>query len=130
MTRRAVRFAIAGVFGVSSSAHAQAPAAADASLIDGWRAVRIADCARCHGKDHEGLAAPSIVGFARTQSRERFIAAILDGNPEQGMPAYRGNPLIENHIDAIYRYFAARADGSVAAGAMPGRASDTATTLE
>jgi hypothetical protein len=38
-----------------------------------------------------------------------------------GMPAYRGNPLIENHIDDIYRYFAARADGSLAAGAMPGR---------
>ncbi|MFM0517869.1 MULTISPECIES: c-type cytochrome [Caballeronia] len=111
---------IACMVGASLSAHAQTQGP-DAALADGWRAVRVADCARCHGKDHEGLAAPSIVGFARTQSRERFIAAILDGNPQMGMPAYRGNPLIENHIDDIYRYFAARADGSLAAGAMPGR---------
>lgn len=114
---------IAGMFAVSLSAHAHAQTsdATAAALVDAWRAVRVADCARCHGKDHEGLAAPSIVGFARTQSRERFIAAILDGNPPMGMPAYRGNPLIESHIDAIYRYFAGRADGSIAAGAMPGR---------
>lgn len=109
------------MLGACLAAHAQAPASTDtrASLADAWRAVRVADCARCHGKDHEGLAAPSIVGFARTQSRERFIAAVLDGNPPMGMPAYRGTPLIEDRIDAIYRYFAGRADGSIAAGAMP-----------
>ena len=109
----------AGMLCVSLAAHAElpAPAAADASLADAWRAVRTADCARCHGKDHEGLAAPSIVGFAGTQSRERFVAAVLDGNPPMGMPAYRGNPLIEDRIDAIYRYFAGRADGSIPAGA-------------
>jgi mono/diheme cytochrome c family protein len=109
------------MLGACVVAHAQAPANNDthASLADAWRAVRVADCARCHGKDHEGLAAPSIVGFARTQSRERFIAAVLDGNPPMGMPAYRGTPLIEDRIDAIYRYFAGRADGSITAGAMP-----------
>ncbi|WP_244197727.1 c-type cytochrome [Caballeronia ptereochthonis] len=119
--RRSLSGIVAGALCVSLAAHAQAPAnaAAGASLVDAWRAVRIADCARCHGKDHEGLAAPSIVGFARTQSRERFIAAVLDGNPPMGMPAYRGNPLIEDRIDAIYRYFVGRADGSIAAGAMP-----------
>jgi cytochrome c55X len=111
------------MFEVALAAHAQAPGDTDAraSLADAWRAVRAADCARCHGKDHEGLAAPSIVGFARTQSRERFIAAVLDGNPPMGMPAYRGTPLIEDRIDAIYRYFAGRADGSIPAGASPPR---------
>ncbi|SAK76895.1 Cytochrome c-555 precursor [Caballeronia pedi] len=104
------------MLGVSLAARVHAQTTADA-----WRALRVADCARCHGKDYEGLAAPSIVGFARTQSRERFIAAILDGNPPMGMPAYRGNALIENHIDAIHRYFAGRADGSIAASATPGR---------
>lgn len=103
----------------AACAHAQPNAAADASLDDAWRAVRIADCARCHGKDHEGLAAPSIVGFARTQGRERFVAAVLDGNPPMGMPAYRGTPLVADRIDAIYRYFAGRADGSIAPGAAP-----------
>ncbi|SAL54018.1 Cytochrome c-555 precursor [Caballeronia arvi] len=111
------------VFGISLIAQAQAQEQAPAQTpeADAWRAVRAADCARCHGKDHEGLAAPSIVGFARTQSRERFIAAVLDGNPPMSMPAYRGNPLIESRIDAIYRYFAGRADGSIAPGAIPGR---------
>ena len=111
------------VLGISLIAQAQAQEQAPAQTpeADAWRAVRAADCARCHGKDHEGLAAPSIVGFARTQSRERFIAAVLDGNPPMGMPAYRGNPLIESRIEAIYRYFAGRADGSIAPGAMPGR---------
>ncbi|BBU31635.1 hypothetical protein BTHE68_53690 [Burkholderia sp. THE68] len=109
------------ILGVSLAADAGAQTQTQTQTADAWRALRIADCARCHGKDYEGLAAPSIVGFARTQSRERFIAAILDGNPPMGMPAYRGNALIENHIDAIYRYFAGRADGSIAASATPGR---------
>ena len=107
------------MFGVSLAAQAQAQTQAQTqsqaqSLADARRAVRAADCARCHGKDHEGLAAPSIVEFARTQGRERFIAAVLDGNPPMGMPAYRGNPPVESRIDDIYRYFAGRADGSIA----------------
>jgi cytochrome c55X len=94
------------MFGVALAAQAQTQPLADAR-----RAVRAADCARCHGKDYEGLAAPSIVEFARTQGRERFIAAVLDGNPPMGMPAYRGNPPVEGRIDEIYRYFAGGADG-------------------
>ncbi|AET93228.1 hypothetical protein BYI23_C010820 [Burkholderia sp. YI23] len=111
------------VLGVLLATQAQAQAQTQAQTqpqtpeADAWRAIRAADCARCHGKDHEGLAAPSIVGFARTQSRERFIAAVLDGNPPMGMPAYRGDAPIESRIDAIYRYFVGRADGSIPAGA-------------
>ncbi|WP_232256054.1 c-type cytochrome [Caballeronia glathei] len=91
-------------------------AAADPAIVSAWRTLRAADCARCHGKDYEGLAAPSIVGFARSQSREMFVTAILDGNPPRGMPAYRDNPHVADRIDDIYRYFAGRANGSIPDG--------------
>lgn len=89
-------------------------------LAAAWRTLRVMDCARCHGKDYAGSSGPSIVDYARTQSRDRFVRAVLDGNPGRGMPAYRGNPLVEPVIDAIQRYFKGRADGSIAADDRPG----------
>jgi mono/diheme cytochrome c family protein len=50
------------------------------------------DCARCHGKNYDGLAAPSIIDYVRNQSREAFVRMILDGDPPRGMPAYRNYP--------------------------------------
>jgi cytochrome c55X len=90
-------------------------------IVSTWRILRTVDCARCHGKDYEGLAAPSIVEYARTQSREMFVRMILDGNPPRGMPAYRDNPSIAAHIDDIYQYFLGRADGTIRADPRPAR---------
>lgn len=87
----------------------------DPALASAWRTLRVMDCARCHGKDYQGLSGPSVVDYARTQSREVFLRAMLDGNPGRGMPGYRGNALVEPAIDAIYRYFKARADGVITA---------------
>jgi cytochrome c55X len=56
---------------------------------------------------------------ARLVSRDRFVAAILDGNPSRGMPAYRDNACIADHIDDIYRYFVGRADDTIPAGPPP-----------
>ncbi|SIT37139.1 hypothetical protein BN2476_110123 [Paraburkholderia piptadeniae] len=91
----------------------------DDAIVSAWRTLRAVDCARCHGKDYEGLAAPSIVEYARTQSREMFGRMVLDGEPSRGMPAYRGNPLIAEHIDDIYRYFLGRADGTIPVDPRP-----------
>ena len=82
---------------------------ADSELQAAWRALRNADCARCHGKEYEGLAAPSIVDYARLVSRDLFIRKILDGDPPRGMPGYRSVPPIADRVEEIYRYFAARA---------------------
>jgi mono/diheme cytochrome c family protein len=87
----------------------------DDAIVSTWRTLRAVDCARCHGKDYEGLAAPSIVEYARTRSRETFVQMVLDGEPSRGMPAYRDNPSIAAHIDDIYRYFLGRADGTIPA---------------
>jgi cytochrome c55X len=94
------------------------PLAKDA-IVSAWRILRTVDCARCHGKDYEGLAAPSIVDYARTQNREMFVRMVLDGAPSRGMPAYRDNTLIAEHIDDIYRYFLGRADGTISADPRP-----------
>ena len=88
----------------------------DPAVAAAWRTLRAMDCARCHGKTYEGLSGPSIIDYARTQSRERFVQAVLDGEPSRGMPGYRGNPRVEPAIDAIYRYFKGRADGTIAEG--------------
>lgn len=85
----------------------------DAGIANAWRVLRTVDCARCHGKDYAGLAAPSIVGYAATQSRDMFVRMVLDGDPTRGMPAYRSNAYVAESIDDIYRYFIARANGDI-----------------
>ncbi|WP_233837170.1 c-type cytochrome [Paraburkholderia sp. ZP32-5] len=90
------------------------------AIVNAWRILRTVDCARCHGKDYEGLAAPSIVDYARTQSRDSFVRMVLDGALSRGMPAYRDNALIAGHIDDIYRYFRGRADGTIRADPRAG----------
>jgi mono/diheme cytochrome c family protein len=81
----------------------------DTGIASAWRTLRAADCARCHGKDYDGLAAPSIVDYARSRSQEDFARMVLNGNPPRGMPAYRDNPAIVDQINEIYRYFKGRA---------------------
>lgn len=115
----AVAIAIAAVIAVAAPTRAHADAVRPLSndaIVSTWRTLRMVDCARCHGKDYEGLAAPSIVEYARTQNREMFARMVLDGDPPRGMPAYRDNPLIAGHIDEIYRYFVGRANGTIRAG--------------
>lgn len=91
----------------------------DPALASAWHTLRAMDCARCHGKNYHGSSGPSIVEYARTQSREMFMRAVLDGNPGRGMPGYRGNPLVEPAMDGIYRYFKGRADGVIGADDRP-----------
>ena len=86
---------------------------ADTRIANAWRVLRVVDCARCHGKDYAGLAAPSIVDSAALQNRELFDRMILDGDPIRGMPGYRSNAYVVENLDDIYRYFRARASGEV-----------------
>ena len=86
------------------------------AVIQAWRTLRQMDCARCHGRDHDGLAAPSVLEFVRSQSRERFDRVMLDGAPERGMPGYGKIPRVADNIDGIYLYFLLRANGLVGRG--------------
>lgn len=99
---------------------APAAAAATSAAVDArsryataFRTLRTLDCARCHGRDHEGPAAPSLVDYARTVTREQFSAAVLEGNTARGMPPYRTNELAVVTVGDLYAYFKARADGTI-----------------
>ena len=91
---------------------------ADASVQRerGWNALRAMDCARCHGRNYDGWAAPSLITSVRDGSRERFNHQVLDGDIQSGMPGYRSQPLVVAELDAIYAYLLARARGDIAPG--------------
>jgi cytochrome c55X len=82
----------------------------------GWNALRAMDCARCHGRDYDGWAAPSLIAGVRDGSRERFDHWVLDGDIGRGMPGYRSQPLVVTELDAIYAYLLARARGDIGPG--------------
>jgi len=93
--------------------------ATDARIANGWRVLRVVDCARCHGRDFTGLAAPSIVAYARSQSRETFVRMVLDGDPIRGMPGYVNNAYVVENLDDIYQYFVARANDEIGPAYRP-----------
>jgi cytochrome c55X len=101
-----------------------ADAAGQAELARGWAALRAMDCARCHGRDHDGWAAPSLIAAVREGTRERFAHYVLEGDLARGMPSYRSQPLVVAELDAIYAYLRARAAGAIGTGSparAPGR---------
>jgi cytochrome c55X len=53
------------------------------------------------------------VAYARTQSRESFVRALLDGDPPRGMPGYRAYPLVSENVEGIFRYFLGRANATI-----------------
>lgn len=109
----------ASVPSAASAPTSVADAGREARFATAFRTLRTLDCARCHGRDHEGPAAPSLVEFARTEDRARFAAAVLEGNAARGMPPYRSNGLVVATVGALYDYFKARADGTIAADWRP-----------
>lgn len=93
-----------------------------AKLARGWAALRAMDCARCHGVDYDGWAAPSLIASVRDAPRGRFDRWVLDGDIGRGMPGYRSQPLVVAELDPIYAYLLARARGEIG----PGRPTDAA----
>jgi cytochrome c55X len=118
MIRVCVIVLLASLLGVAQIASGDAvaevsPPLTDLGIATAWRTLRAVNCARCHGKDYDGLVAPSIINYAKETNREMFVRKVLDGDAPRGMPGYGGNPLITENIDGIYRYFMGRADGSI-----------------
>jgi len=82
----------------------------------GWAALRAMDCARCHGRELDGWAAPSLLAAVRDSPRERFNRLVLDGDMARGMPPYRSQAVVTTQIDAMYAYLLARALGEIGPG--------------
>lgn len=90
-----------------------------ATELRGQAVLRAMDCARCHGRDYDGWAAPSLLAAVRDGSRQRFDRWVLEGDSGRGMPGYKGQPLVVAELDAIYAYLRARAAGRALTAPSP-----------
>jgi glucose/arabinose dehydrogenase/cytochrome c5 len=64
-----------------------------------------ANCASCHGADMNGARAPSLVraDFLASTNDETIRKVIADGEPDQGMPAFKGT-LSDTDIGQLIAY--------------------------
>jgi mono/diheme cytochrome c family protein len=104
-------------------------AAAEQCVVDkatyiGWRTFA-GQCQVCHGGSALGSTfAPNLLDrFHERVDHPRFVEVVLNGYRGQVgvMPAWKGNPNVVPHIDAMYAYLKARADGVLPPG-RPARA--------
>ncbi len=91
----------------------------DKETYVGWRTFA-GQCQVCHGASALGSTfAPNLLGrFHSRVDYPRFVDVVLHGYHGQVgvMPAWKGNPNVEPHIDAIFSYLKARADGVLPSG--------------
>lgn len=91
----------------------------DKETYIGWRTFA-GQCQVCHGGSALGSTfAPNLLDrFHQRVDYARFVDVVLNGYTGQvgAMPAWKGNPNVEPHIDRMYRYLKARADGVLPPG--------------
>jgi len=96
----------------------------DFSTYKGWRAYH-AECHVCHGPDAMGSTyAPSLMQSVKNgMDWDAFFDVIINGRGvEQGaqkgnvMPAFGENSNVAPHIEDMFRYVKARADGKIRRG--------------
>ena len=96
----------------------------DFATYKGWRAYH-ADCHVCHGPDAMGSTyAPSLmVSLQEGLSYDDFFNVIMNGRGENEgaqkgnvMPAFGANTNVAPHVEDMYRYVKARAEGKIRRG--------------
>ena len=96
----------------------------DFATYKGWRAYH-AECHVCHGPDAMGSTyAPSLmVSVTQGLSYDDFFNVIMNGRGEDEgaqkgnvMPPYGANTNVAPHVEDIFRYVKARADGKIRRG--------------
>lgn len=91
----------------------------DKDTYIGWRTFS-GQCQVCHGGSALGSTfAPNLLDrFHQHVDHARFIEVVTNGFRGQvgAMPSWKGNPNVIPHIDQLYRYLKARADGVLPAG--------------
>jgi len=78
-----------------------------------------ADCHVCHGPDGMGSSyAPALADSLKTMTYEDFLGIVASGRKnvttaqENVMPAFGTNPNVSCHMDDLYVYLRARANGA------------------
>ena len=96
----------------------------DFATYKGWRAYH-AECHVCHGPDAMGSTyAPSLmVSVTQGLSYDDFFNVIMNGRGEDEgaqkgnvMPAFGANTNVAPHVEDMYRYVKARAEGKIRRG--------------
>jgi len=91
--------------------------------VRGWKVFH-SYCDRCHGQDATGSSfAPNLrqsVG-ANGMTESAFAAAVADGRPDKGMPAFK-TMITDAQIGQLYAYVKTRSAGTLGPG-RPKRAS-------
>jgi hypothetical protein len=96
----------------------------DFATYKGWRAYH-AECHVCHGPDAMGSTyAPSLmVSIQEGLSYDDFFNVIMNGRGEKEgaqkgnvMPAFGANTNVAPHVEDMYRYVRARAEGKIRRG--------------
>ncbi len=91
----------------------------DKDTYIGWRTFA-GQCQVCHGGSALGSTfAPNLLDrFHQRVDYPRFVDVVTHGYTGQvgAMPAWKGNPNVEPHIDRMYSYLKARADGALPPG--------------
>lgn len=94
----------------------------DAGTYDGYRRYQ-SHCHVCHGPDGLGSAyAPGLIDSLAQIGYEGYLEAVLYGienvshDQQSVMPAFAEVEEVVNHVDDIYSYLKARADGVIGRG--------------
>jgi mono/diheme cytochrome c family protein len=91
----------------------------DPATYEGYR-VYTGVCMPCHGPDGLGSSfAPSLVRAVQRRPYEYFWETVHDGRqilPGQVMPGFADDEQVMAHVEDIYRYLKARADGAIGRG--------------
>lgn len=88
----------------------------DDATFTGWKVWRAMACDRCHGETQDGLIGPSLNKDLKTMSKADFVACVLKGRVEKGMPNFGGVESVAKNIDHLYAYLKGRSDGAIVAG--------------
>jgi len=95
----------------------------DKGTYNGYRRFH-GTCHACHGQDAMGGSfAPALVESLKTVDYEAFTKVVMEGRQStnatgavSAMPAFAADGNVTKHLDDIYRYLKARADGALAPG--------------
>lgn len=85
----------------------------DPSTLEGFRTWRAAACSRCHGANQEGMVGPSLIAGLKRLSKEEFTKVVTEGRLALGMPPFKTNKRVMEHIDDLYAYLKGRSDGAI-----------------
>ncbi|MCP4487417.1 MAG: c-type cytochrome [Gammaproteobacteria bacterium] len=126
--------ALVALVGVNSGIAAATPGTAipeyvvvdgkvDKATYNGYRRFH-GTCHACHGQDALGSTiAPALATSLKAMNYETFVKTVTEGRQVtdatgavRAMPAFGKDPNITKHLDDIYRYLTARAEGILAPG--------------